>query len=283
MTDFRSGFKRILVWASVQLDMPCAAAQISCCDSGADHSTELNARSFRIIRAEAHTRQNRAHEIGAADFRLEYTNAVTEDEASAMKTIASRVIAEVNTLLRPQLRRSLLVTIVDESYWPDPAAHAYAATTLACHKIVIRSKRAVIQADFESSMFHEYAHIVVRNLSTGFCPHWLDEGIAWHIQAHFGFREHARRPYAYLLSRRVLNESDRYNDLYYSTGDIDARCKYFDRVYAAQYCVASYVAHHGWDGLRRALRRTRSPCGHSTVQAEIVRTALRMNEIAGRG
>jgi tetratricopeptide (TPR) repeat protein len=139
-----------------------------------------------IAQAEGERRvDERYHQRGGHHFTLRYVGEVREELGREILALLERAYEEVGYDLNHYPRREVEVVIysdVDFQTVTDLPAWVLGAFDERGGRIRIPIRGLMQTSDLRGLLYHEYTHVVVRDLTGGRVPTWLNEGLALHLQ-----------------------------------------------------------------------------------------------------
>src|SRR5436853_3443241 len=199
--------------------------------------------------------QNRSRSLSSEHFRILYPSTTIRSEVESALRILERAWSEMQTrLLEAGLADTTpaAVTVVvhgttgdfvSATGEPAWAAGATRGNNIQLQPLALLHRRGVLT----QSLFHEYAHVVIENLSKGDCPRWLAEGAA----ALFAGETKLLAQYK---PKRPLDVKEIDSRLKSATNETEARMLYA----AAFEAVLKIVRADGEAALWRKVRATKS-------------------------
>lgn len=137
-------------------------------------------RWYRVIEAEAVSRKGSQTLKLASWLTFEF---VPREVLSLQKSLSKRALAACNRIAvrlawshGPPTRISILAEEADAPWAVFP--YGYCVSKEPYEKICLPSYLADDPADFNRAVAHEYAHVIVSELSGGHAPRWLEESVA---------------------------------------------------------------------------------------------------------
>lgn len=192
------------------------------------------------------------HRIEAPHFTIAVDRSVPSSSVAAIRSYLEEAYGRVGGLLGHYPRQKTVAVIFPEEHY-DELLKGVPPWALAMHdgKVRIPADRLkYTSSDIRRIIYHEFAHVVVHDITRGNCPVWLNEGIA-------GIAESLVEPKNADLIRRYLDEYGMVplGNMPNDTLHIENR-EVMTLLYIASYLVVEYIVQRlGYRGLNRILTK----------------------------
>jgi hypothetical protein len=155
------------------------------------------------------------------------------------------------------VRKKIEIVIVREQAWGRQGQLAFAFSGALGSKVVVRESALMIGVELSAILCHELSHILVRDMSNGRCPIWLDEAIARHVESVNGLRNPPSAPDMSLLDQQILDDTSSLYERRLSDADETSLVRYRQIANIGHFVVNSYVGQHGFLSLISGLKSLR--------------------------